>query len=105
MSTPFPGNVHYLDAAREAGGYSESARLDAQRQPAVSQVATLVVQCLDGAPHPDSIARCRSLRDGLFLAAEAARQMVDLIEPAAVTVVKAEPVVKPEPSAKGKAKG
>jgi hypothetical protein len=77
----FPGHPHYLaQAAAELGEHGTAAAIsDAQRQPAVSQVSSLVSQALATEPghgRMDSIRRARELALALKIAASAARIML-----------------------------
>jgi hypothetical protein len=78
---PFEGYPPYLAAAAAAPGLAPGAADFARRQPALGQVASLVSQAAYAeSPHPDTLAKLRELRDGLRVAADAAAQMVALVE-------------------------
>lgn len=77
----FSGFPEYL--ARAASRLGLRSVDDARRQPAVSNIASLVSQVL-AAPislgRADTIRRAKELRDGLHIAAAAASDMVDVID-------------------------
>lgn len=82
----FVGFPAYLDAARKRAGAEVAAADDARRQPALSQVASLVSQAFTAKDSPgrrDTIARARRLTAGLGLAHEAAARMLAEIDPPA----------------------
>lgn len=84
--TPFHGHPAFLaDAARELGLPSGTTD-DARRQPAISQIASLVSQA-GSDPHPDTLRRINELTDGLLVAALAAIRMRQLVDASPLTTV------------------
>ena len=86
----YPGYPSYLDAAAVELGLPHAAIADAQRQPAIHQLSSLLSQALEQTPRRDrdTLRRLTELRDALAIAALAAIRLVQLVDsgPPPVTV-------------------
>ena len=76
------GYPEYITAAAAELGLSPAAIADAQRQPALHALSSLVAQALEQTPpHHDTLRRIRELRDSLAIAALAAARITQLVDP------------------------
>jgi hypothetical protein len=83
----YPGYPPYVEQAAVELGLPHAAIADAQRQPAVHQISSLVSQVLaEGPRHTDTVRRLRELRDGLCVAALAGILLTQLVDEAPLPV-------------------
>lgn len=85
---PFTGFPAFLRAAATELGLPDPVVADAQRQAAISQVASLVSQAeSQSPPHPDTLRRINELSAGLAVAALAALRMRQVVDASPLPVV------------------
>lgn len=78
----YPGHPPFLSAAADRTGLRHAYN-DALRQPALGQVSSLAAQAADQLPRlrPETMARARTLADGLALAHAAALAIIAHVDP------------------------